>query len=192
MGAQPKPMDVEAFLVWEERQELRHEFDGAQIFAMTGGTNAHAAIQRNLIFSLTGRLRGQPCQAFGSELKIRTQTSIRYPDAFVTCSRGEPNATVVADPVVIFEILSRSTAKQDLGAKNTEYQSIPSVQRYVVLQQTHRAADVFFRTKEEDNPWAFEFLSDGDVLDMPEIGISIPLAEIYEDIALAGRGLKSL
>ena len=192
MGAQPKPMDVEAFLSWEKRQELRHEFDGVQAFAMTGGTNAHSAIQRNLIFSLTGRLRGKPCQPHGSELKIRTQTGIRYPDAFVTCSPGEPDATVAADPVVIFEILSRSTARQDLGVKSTEYQSMPSVQRYVVLQQTHRAADVFYRTEDEDIPWAFEFLSDGDILEMPEIGISIPLAELYQDITLAGRGLRAL
>ena len=65
-----QPMTLDAFLDWEERQELRYEFDGFQPVAMTGGTYAHAAIQRNLIIALGSRLRGKPCQAIGSELKI--------------------------------------------------------------------------------------------------------------------------
>ena len=79
-----------------------------------------------------------------------------------------------------------------LGVKKAEYQATPSVVRYVVLQQTHRAAEVFYRTQDEDDGWAYLLLSGDDALDMPEIGISIPLAEIYEDITLAGRALKSL
>ena len=43
-----KPIGVEAFLDWEERQELRYEFDGFRPIAMTGGTSEHSAIQRNL------------------------------------------------------------------------------------------------------------------------------------------------
>ena len=83
-----KPMTLEAFLAWEERQELRYEFDGSQPDAMTGGTFTHAAIQRNLIMALGNRLRGKPCQALGSELKIAVAGSIRYPDGFVVCRRS--------------------------------------------------------------------------------------------------------
>lgn len=70
-------MTLEQFLDWDERQELRYEFDGHQPVAKTGGTFAHAAIQRNLLFSLTGRLRGRPCQPVGSELKIEVACRIR-------------------------------------------------------------------------------------------------------------------
>jgi len=59
-------MTMEQFLAWEDRQELRHEFDGFQPVAMTGGTAAHAAILRNILVSLTSRLRGQPRQPYGS------------------------------------------------------------------------------------------------------------------------------
>ena len=52
---------VEPFLAWEDRQALRYEYDGTAIRAMTGGTAAHAPVQRNLLYSLTGRLRGKPC-----------------------------------------------------------------------------------------------------------------------------------
>jgi hypothetical protein len=44
-----KPMSLSEFLDWEERQELRYEFDGVQPTAMTGGTYNHALIQGNLI-----------------------------------------------------------------------------------------------------------------------------------------------
>ena len=185
--AQLKPMDVAAFLDWEERQELRHEFDGIETFAMTGGPDAHSAIQAGLMRALGNHLDGTPCQPRGSELKIRTATSVRYPDAFVVCSPRVPAATVVTDPVVIFEILSKSTEAEDLAVKNAEYQSIPSVQRYIVLRQTHRSAIVYERKADF---WSVSFKSGADaVLDMPEIGISIALAEIYKNITLAGDRL---
>ena len=175
-------MTLEQFLAWEDRQELRYEFDGFQPVAMAGGTGAHAAIQRNLIFSLTSRLRGQSCLPFGSELKIKVVGRIRYPDAFVVCTPVPPDAKVVTDPVVVFEILSDSSANDDLVLKNAEYRATPSIQRYVVLQQTHAGATVFFRKGED---WLAEPVSgEGVMLRMLEIGIEIPLAELYLDAGL--------
>ena len=136
-------MTLESFLAWEERQELRYEFDGFRPVAMTGGTYAHAQIQFRLAHALIARLDGTRCRAVGSELKVQTATGVRYPDAFVVCSPIPLNATIAHDPVVIFEILSPSAANDDLGAKKAEYQALPSVQSYIVLQQTHRSAQVF-------------------------------------------------
>jgi Uma2 family endonuclease len=65
-----KPMTLAEFLEWEERQPLRYEFDGVGRVAMTGGTLAHARIQRNLAFALTGRLRGKPREFLGSDVKM--------------------------------------------------------------------------------------------------------------------------
>lgn len=177
-----KAMSLGEFLSWEERQELRYEFDGFQPIAMTGGTAAHAGIQRNVSFSLTGRLRGKPCQAYGSGLKIAVAGRIRYPDAFVVCTPVPNKARVVADPVIVFEVLSRSTAESDLFAKNAEYRATPSIQRYVILEQSKIAAIVFARQGEG---WLSDILTDGDVLRLPEIGIEIPLAEVYADIDLS-------
>jgi Uma2 family endonuclease len=129
-----RTMTLQQFLAWEERQELRYEFDGFQPVAMTGGTAAHSAIQRNIIYALTGRLRGTPCQPFGSGLKIEVAGRIRYPEAFVVCTPLTPRQTVVADPVVMFEVLSDSTANTDLVEKNAEYRATPSIQRYVILE----------------------------------------------------------
>ena len=192
MGALLKPMDVEEFLTWEDNQELRYEFDGIVAKAMTGGTGTHAAIQMRLNSALYSRLRGKQCQPYGSDLKLKLGHTVRYPDASVVCTPVGAEDTFTTQPVVVFEILSKSTANKDLGVKKAEYQATPSVLRYVVLHQTHRAAEVFYRSQDEDDGWAHVLLSGDDVLDMPEIGIAIPLAEIYEDITLAGQALKSL
>jgi Uma2 family endonuclease len=175
-------MTLQEFLVWEDRQELRYEFDGFQPVAMTGGTAAHAGIQRNIVFSLTGRLRGKPCQPYGSELKIAVAGRIRYPDAFVVCTPVPNTAKVVSDPVVVFEVLSESTARADIFAKNAEYRATPSIQRYIILEQTKAAAVVFARKGED---WVSEVVTDEGVLHMPEIGIAVPLAELYADIDLS-------
>jgi Uma2 family endonuclease len=177
--AMRKRMTLEQFLAWEDRQELRYEFDGFQPIAMTGGTRVHAAIQVNIIVSLTGRLRGKPCRVFGSELKIAVAGRIRYPDAFVVCTPGANSSKVVTDPVVVFEVISDSTAREDVFAKNAEYRATPSIQRSIILEQTQAAAVVFARQGEY---WISEVVRDEAVLHMPEIGIEVPLTELYSDI----------
>jgi Uma2 family endonuclease len=175
-------MSLAEFLAWEERQELRYEFDGFQPYAMVGGTAAHAVVQRNLIAALASRLRGKPCQPFGSELKIEVAGSIRYPDAFVVCSPVPPKAAVVSDPVVICEVLSESTARVDHVTKNAEYRATASVRRYVMLEQDSQAATVFAR---ENDRWVGSLLTGDAVVAMPEIGIEVPLGEFYEDLDLS-------
>jgi Uma2 family endonuclease len=174
-------MTLAEFLEWESKQELRYEFDGAQPIAMAGGTAAHNRIQRNLALSLGNRLRGKPCEFFGSDLKIEAAGKIRYPDGFVVCSPLANTETIVRDPVVIFEVLSPSTSGKDRIIKNREYQATPSVQRYVILEQDRIAATVFARV---DGDWIGHVLTEDAVLSMPEAGIELPLAEIYEGIDL--------
>jgi Uma2 family endonuclease len=174
-----KPMSLEAFLAWEERQELRHEFDGVQPVAMTGGTLAHATIQSNLAISVGGRLRGTPCRFLGNDIKVLTATTSRYPDGLVTCTRGANDSTVAPDPVVIFEVLSRTTSSVDHITKNREYAALPSVRRYVMLEQERIGATVFARSGDD---WVGHILADGGVLAMPEIGIEISLAELYDGL----------
>jgi Uma2 family endonuclease len=176
----PKPMTLVEFLAWEEQQPLRYEFDGICPVAMTGGTVGHATIQRNLAFALTGRLRGKPCQFQGSDLKIQVGNGhIRYPDGMVVCSPVNRTATVVYDPVVVFELLGPSTAAKDRIVKAREYQAIPSVRRYVMLEQDSVGATVYARAGDS---WTHEILIADSALALPEIGVELPLAELYEGI----------
>jgi Uma2 family endonuclease len=175
-----KPVTLAEFLDWEEGQPLRYEFDGVGPVAMTGGTYGHSTIQRNLAFALTGRLRGKPCQFQGSDLKIQVGDGhIRYPDGMVVCSPVDRTATVVHEPVVVFEVLSPSTAAKDRIVKAREYQATPSIRRYVMLEQDSVGATVYARSGET---WTHEILVADSILALPEIGVSLPLAELYEGI----------
>jgi Uma2 family endonuclease len=176
-----QPMTREEFLAWEAQQPLRYEFDGFQPIAMAGGTEEHAAIQRNLAIAVGGRLRGKPCRFYGSDLKIDTSETIRYPDGFVVCSPAVRGATRILDPVIIFEVLSDSSARTDLVTKNHEYAGIASVRRYIVLAQDEMSGTMFERVGTD---WVGHLLHAGSILHMPEIDIELPLAELYEGIDL--------
>jgi Uma2 family endonuclease len=176
-----KPMTLVEFLDWEERQELRYEFDGFQPLAMTGGTARHEAIAGALRGLLFNRLRGGRCRLWGPTAKIEVQDHIRYPDAYVSCTPVSPTATIIPGPVVVFEILSPSTSRTDRIEKLREYQATPSIQRYVILEQDSIAAMVFARHGDD---WIGTALTEADTLQMPEIGIELALADIYADADL--------
>ena len=118
-----KPMSRVAFLDWVEGQETRFEFDGAAPVAMVGGTVVHHRLQRRLMRLLGERLDGGPCEPFGPEAAVATVgEGVRFPDAVVSCSRPAPKGRIVDGPVVVFEILSPSSAQVDRIVKrgNTE------------------------------------------------------------------------
>jgi Uma2 family endonuclease len=91
------------------------------------------------------------------------------------------DANVIHDPVVIFEVLSPSIARVDRVTRNVEYRATASVQRYVMLEQDSQAATVFAR---EGERWVGSLLTGDTVLAMPEIGIEVPLVELYEGLDL--------
>ena len=175
-----KPMTLAEFLEWEERQPLRYEFDGVGPVAMTGGTAGHTIIERNLAMAIGGRLRGHPCRYYGNDLKFQVaQGHIRYPDGMVVCSPVARTANAVHDPVIIFEVLGVSTAREDRIVKAREYQATPSVRRYVMLEQDSVGATVYTRSSEL---WTHDILIADSMLFLPEIGVELPLAELYEGI----------
>jgi Uma2 family endonuclease len=174
-------MTIEDFLAWEEHQELRYEFDGWEPVAMTGGTDRHEAIGGTLRALLQVQLRGKPCRVRGPTLKVEVMGRVRYPDAFVYCAPVPPGETVIREPVVVFEVLSPGTSRTDRIEKLREYQATATIQRYVILEQDSIAAMVFTR---RGDGWDVRPVTAGDVLAMPEIDVTLPLADIYADVTL--------
>lgn len=174
-----KPMSLDEFLAWEREQELKYEFDGFRPIAMTGGTVAHSVIGTNLVRALEDRLRGKLCRAFRGDLKIIVQGRVRYPDALVTCSPVATSSDIVPEPVVVFEILSASTAATDRVAKNDEYRATASIQHYVMLEQTATAATVFSR---DGADWVGHLLTGDAALLLPAIDVELPLSALYDGI----------
>ncbi|WP_428487315.1 Uma2 family endonuclease [Rhodopila sp.] len=173
-------MTVDEFLEWERRQELRYEFDGFAPSAMTGGTLNHSAIATRLANLLENRLSNQ-CRVYRGDVKILVAGRVRYPDAAVTCSPIDGQSDILPSPVVVFEVLSASTAAMDRVTKNAEYAATASIQRYVMLEQVRVGATVFAR---DGSNWVGTVLLDDAVLAMPEIGVELRLKDLYANIEL--------
>lgn len=177
-----KSMTREQFFRWAEAREGRYEFDGERPVAMTGGTNNHGRICRNTLVQLTLRLRGRSCEAMPAESGgIATiGDTVRYPDATVTCSPLRGTDRLVPDPVVVFEVVSGGNARTDRFDKMREYHAVPSIRRYVLVEQTSPVLVSY--TRQGDEPWIAMSLSLGDTLGLPEIGVEIPVAEFFEGV----------
>ncbi len=175
MSASLKPLTLNDFLAWERTQPVRHEFDGTQPVATTGGTIAADRVARRPLRALDSRLK-RPCEAFGENVKVLTPAGhVRYPDVKVACGEFDLSADYV-DPVVVFEVLSPTTELTDRRVKSAEYASIPSVTAYVLLAQDRPAATVLRRA----SGWEPEDVEGAEaVLDLPEIGVAFRLAELH-------------
>ncbi len=174
-------MSLDEFLAWESQQEERWEFDGFGPVAMVGGTLRHNEIVGNLDFALRPRLT-RPCRAYRETVRVRTgRGTIRYPDLLIVCSRIATEATEIADPEIVFEVLSKSTSRKDRIEKAVEYLATVSIQRYVLLEQDAVATTSMRRS---GGAWEAVVLTGSAVLDLPEVGVQIPLPEIYTGIEL--------
>jgi len=177
-----KPWTQERFFKWAQTQDTRYEFDGQQPVAMTGGNVAHGRVIRGLHRALDRRLRGQPCEPLGPDAGLETiNKSVRYPDALVTCSQTDNAAYLVPGVVAVFEVVSPTSGRMDRIVKVREYAAVASIRRYVILESTSASLTVLERGQAGD-PWITSVLTQDDTLRIPEIGIEIPVAELYEDI----------
>jgi Uma2 family endonuclease len=171
-----------AFLDWVQTQDGRFEFDGDAPVAMVGGTVNHSRIGGNIYATLRERLRGTACEVLNSDAGIATvRNAVRFPDAVVTCSNPAGTGTLVPEPVIVFEVLSPSSGRIDRVVKLREYGSVGSIRRYVILEYSGVAATVFERQLASD-PWTARALTADDMVDMPEISVSLPLALFYESV----------
>ena len=175
----PLPTTPEEFLAWEVLQEEKYEFDGQAPVPMNGGTREHAIIETNIIGELRQHFWGSPCRVYAATMKIAVGLAFRYPDASVSCTPVPAGSVTVPVPVILFEVVSPSSHTLDHVVKLREYQSLPSVRRYVILDQHEMAATVHSRREAR---WSKETLGSGDTLPMPEIGCFLPLAAFYAGV----------
>ena len=177
-------MTRDQFFAWAEAQDARYEFDGCQPVAMTGGSFRHSLICHNLWAALRAGLRDGPCRVAGPDAGVATLgDAVRYPDALVTCAPPAGEAVLVPGVIAIFEVLSPSSHQNDRIIKVREYAVVGSIRRYVIVE--HRSAGLTsFVRADAAAPWTATTLMAGDVLDMAEIGLSVPVAALYEGVSL--------
>ncbi len=174
-------MSLDEFLAWEREQPERYEFDGLVVRMMTGGSLDHSTIASKLWSVLDAKLRGPGCRPFRGDAKIIANQGVRYPDLSVTCSPIAGDDDIVPAPVVVIEIISPSTAREDHGRKKFDYFATPSIRQYAIVEQDERWVDLYTRT---DAGWIDEIVTGDAVLNLSSIGVEVALDAIYEDTEL--------
>lgn len=144
------PLTVAEYLEWEATQDTRSEFIDGRVYAMAGGTLAHNAATLATGATLRQHLKGGPCRAYVSDVRVQVQASnsFFYPDVVVGCQPADlsdPQSMALAEPRVIVEVLSPSTAAFDRGGKFAHYRLLDSLQEYVLIDPDTAQVDVFRR-----------------------------------------------
>lgn len=153
---------------------------------MTGGTPAHNEIAATLIFLLKTALRKQPYSIFVTDqrLWIPEVDVYTYPDVMVTARPPElkpDRRDTVLNPILVAEVLSHSTEKNDRGDKFAAYRTIPVFQEYVLIAQDKPQVERYF--KQGEDQWLFtEYRDLSATFTLQSVGVEIALTELYEAI----------
>lgn len=193
----PEHLSYEQLLDQEKASPVRHEYIGGRLFIMAGGTPRHAHVIANVTTAIHGRLRGELCRGASGDQRVRTSETASnwyYPDFLIVrpperYDTRDKNALL--NPSAIFEVLSPETERFDRTAKFDECALIPELTDYVLISLDFVRVEHFRRL--DNGGWEARFAHDlSGELRLDNFAISVPLAEIYEDIAMESQGVLSL
>ncbi|HOU89459.1 MAG TPA: Uma2 family endonuclease [Polyangiaceae bacterium] len=161
------------------------EYCDGEIFAMAGGTLAHAELGGAMLSWLRNALLGR-CKVFSSDAKVRIEATdlSTFPDGSVVC--GEPQTSAVdknaiTNPSVLFEVTSRSTEDYDRGEKLSHYKQLSSLQAVLVL--SHRRPQITVVSR-GDGGWEVREFRAGEALTLSRPELTVAVDEIYRGVAL--------
>lgn len=176
----------EQYLESERLALEKHEFYLGEIFAMSGASFRHNQIFKNTYGNLFNKLKGKPCQPYGSDLRIHIPNNslYTYPDISIICGKPEMTDTVkdtITNPSVIIEILSKSTYDYDKGQKFTLYRDIDSLREYILIDSMSIRVEHYF--KNEDSSWTLkDYRTIDDKLNIETISFDLLLSDVYVDV----------
>lgn len=191
---------IDQYLAIERGGQERHYYLDGEIYAMAGESGEHADISTNLVAVLHGQLKGSPCRVRSKDTKVRSGPILAaketkhclysYPDLVVICHEPEyldEHKDVVLNPQAIVEVLSDSTEAFDRGEKFSRYQSWnPTLTDYVLVSQDQARIEHY--TRQPDGDWTYHrALGLEAVVDIPSIGCSLRLSEVYEHVMFATK-----
>jgi Uma2 family endonuclease len=168
----------EEYLAGEQHSEVKHEYVAGHLYAMVGASEPHNQVALNLATALKAHLRGGPCRVFISDMKVRVDDIFYYPDVFVSCDRADDHLYYKTRPVLVVEVVSPSTEPRDTLEKRVAYQSLASVQEYVLAAQDRIEVKVYRRAADG---WDLEVATPGDRVRLASVGLELPVEQIYED-----------
>lgn len=171
------------YLAGEKSATERHEYVKGQIYLMAGASKRHNRIARNFITRLEPAAKQQGCEIFFSDMKVRIEknTAYYYPDVVISCEDDGLDDYYLEKPCLIIEITSESTLRKDYMEKSLAYQSIPSLQAYLVVAQDRPQIDMLIRSKAGD--WQLQqFDSLEDEIRLPCLESLLAVSDVYDNI----------
>ena len=170
-----RPLTYEEYLRFEALSEVRHEFVGGQVYAMTGGSRRHGQMAGLLFAALQQGLLNGPCRVNIHDTKLRVPSgAVYYPDVFVSCG-SQDDPYVEDDATWVIEVLSDSTRDKDDREKSLAYLQLPSLKGYLLAETSSRTIQLRTPT---DLGWHTTYLHERDVLDLD--GVRSGVRDLYE------------
>ena len=175
-------MSVEEYFEFEENNpDTRYEYLDGYVYITSGGSANHAAISGNIYAILKSALRGGPCRAYNSDMKVRvSEQRYFHPDVTVSCdSRDRGTTSVLKSPRLVVEVLSPGTEARDRGRKLQCYLACPSIEEYLLVDARSMRIEIY---RKEQRKWVYEAFEAGDEVELTTIGVRFPVADAYEDV----------
>lgn len=176
-------MSYDEYLEVAEQAEVKHEFIDGRVVAMAGGSIEHSRLVARMGYLLQAGLEDKPCNVFSSDGRVRIEATNRstYPDVSVVCgpvvpASDDPHA--ITNPVVLVEVLSDGTEKDDRGSKFAHYRRLESLKEYVLVAQDTPCVEVFRR---ETDVWTLRDYGPGDVVELASLDLRLEIDRIYRD-----------
>lgn len=176
-------MTMGDFLAWEAAQPVKHEFVAGEVFAMAGAEDRHVTVTGNVYMALRTHLRGTPCRAYFSDMKLQVvhANSVFYPDVMVTCHPSDhASGPVKHEPTLLVEVLSPSTAAYDRGDKFAAYRRIASLREYMLVDVDSRRTDVY--RKADDGLWVLHPSEPGEPVSLASVGLTLTADELFAEV----------
>ena len=185
---EPRRYTLAEYLRREERSQELHEYYDGLIIKKDMARGPHNLIGMNIGAALKYAVKTKDKKYLVSGLQQLVYLSQLnfglYPDVIVIAEKPkywDDNQVLLINPIVIIEVLSRSTKKYDRNGKFAEYKTLPSFQEYVLIDQNKCHIETHF--KEAPNLWRDSMYDDmSQSLYLKSIDCSIALSDIYEDI----------
>lgn len=180
------PFTTADYLAWEIDQPERHDFVDGEVYAMSGGEDRNATVAGNVYIALREHLRGTPCRVYAVDVRlhVRARDNYFYPDVMVTCSDADRASRLSkSDPVLIIEVLSKSTEAYDRGAKFANYRAIETLAEYAMIDINTRRVDLY--RKGADGLWVLhptEMMQPDASITLASVKLKIDSATLFADL----------
>ena len=177
-------LSEQAYLEFEALSDLKHEYVDGEIYAMQSSSESHNLIMGNIAFKLRLTARGSHDGVFFSAMKLRLDNGCfyYYPDVMLVCNTDDKQQFYKEHPCLIAEVLSPSTCKTDQREKWLNYQKLPSLRYYLLVDSSAKKVHYFMRDSIGD--WYSAELEDEEsiVVQCDDYQTRLTLRDIYEDV----------